>query len=81
MRNRLYGGVRGRKTKVGRILSFSSYSILKDCEVAVGRFFQSSASLHPPFRRCRQGAAHKAAAGHTLSIFISIFCFMGDIFP
>ena len=23
------------------------------CEVAVGRFFQSSASLHPPFRLCR----------------------------
>ena len=36
------------------------------CEVAVGRFFQSSASLHPPFRLCRQGAAHKAAAGHAL---------------
>ena len=28
MRNRTYGGVRGRKTKVGRKLSFSSYSIL-----------------------------------------------------
>ena len=27
MRNRTYGGVRGRKTKVGRKLSFSSYSI------------------------------------------------------
>ena len=27
MRNRMYGGVRGRKTKVGRKLSFSSYSI------------------------------------------------------
>lgn len=29
MRNRLYGGVRGRKTKVGRKLSFSSYSIAR----------------------------------------------------
>ncbi len=28
MRNRTYGGVRGRKTKVGRKLSFSSYSII-----------------------------------------------------
>ncbi len=28
MRNRTYGGVRGRKTKVGRKLSFSSYSIV-----------------------------------------------------
>ena len=27
MRTRMYGGVRGRKTKVGRKLSFSSYSI------------------------------------------------------
>ena len=27
MRNRTYGGVRGRKTKVGRKLSISSYSI------------------------------------------------------
>lgn len=27
MRNRTYGGVRGRRTKVGRKLSFSSYSI------------------------------------------------------
>ena len=43
MRNRTYGGVRGRKTKVGRKLSFSSYSIVgrhirnpslvKGCEV------------------------------------------------
>ena len=59
----------------------SAFVVLKDCEVAVGRFFQSSASLHPPFRLCRQGAAHKAAAGHALSISISIFCFLGDIFP
>ena len=28
MRTRMYGGVRGRKTKVGRKLSFSSYSIM-----------------------------------------------------
>ena len=28
MRARMYGGVRGRKTKVGRKLSFSSYSII-----------------------------------------------------
>ena len=28
MRDRMYGGVRGRKTKVGRKLSFSSYSIV-----------------------------------------------------
>jgi len=28
MRNRTYGGVRGRKMKVGRKLSFSSYSII-----------------------------------------------------
>ena len=28
MPNGTYGGVRGRKTKVGRKLSFSSYSIL-----------------------------------------------------
>ena len=27
MRTRMYGGVSGRKTKVGRKLSFSSYSI------------------------------------------------------
>ena len=27
MPNGMYGGVRGRKTKVGRKLSFSSYSI------------------------------------------------------
>ena len=27
MRTRMYGGVRGRKTKAGRKLSFSSYSI------------------------------------------------------
>ena len=40
MRNRTYGGVRGRKTKVGRKLSFSSYSIFsKDAlQVAVVRF-------------------------------------------
>ena len=29
MPNGTYGGVRGRKTKVGRKLSFSSYSIKK----------------------------------------------------
>ena len=29
MPNGTYGGVRGRKTKVGRKLSFSSYSIIK----------------------------------------------------
>ena len=28
MRTRMYGGVRGRKTKIGRKLSFSSYSII-----------------------------------------------------
>ena len=28
MRARMYGGVRGRKTKIGRKLSFSSYSII-----------------------------------------------------
>ena len=28
MRARMYGGVRGRKTKMGRKLSFSSYSII-----------------------------------------------------
>ena len=31
MPNGTYGGVRGRKTKVGRKLSFSSYSILFCC--------------------------------------------------
>ena len=30
MPNGTYGGVRGRKTKVGRKLSFSSYSIFVD---------------------------------------------------
>ena len=37
MPNGTYGGVRGRKTKVGRKLSFSSYSIqwLFDAEVRV----------------------------------------------
>lgn len=34
MPNGTYGGVRGRKTKVGRKLSFSSYSI-RDSEVVV----------------------------------------------
>ncbi len=29
MPNGTYGGVRGRKTKVGRKLSFSSYSIIQ----------------------------------------------------
>ena len=29
MRNRMYGGVGGRKTKVGRKLSFSSYPIVR----------------------------------------------------
>ena len=29
MRERMYGSVRGLKTKVGRKLSFSSYSILQ----------------------------------------------------
>ena len=29
MPNGTYGGVRGRKTKVGRKLSFSSYSIIR----------------------------------------------------
>ena len=32
MPNGMYGGVRGRKTKVGRKLSFSSYSIDYDRE-------------------------------------------------
>ena len=31
MPNGTYGGVRGRKTKVGRKLSFSSYSIVCVC--------------------------------------------------
>ena len=31
MPNGTYGGVRGRKTKVGRKLSFSSYSISRPC--------------------------------------------------
>ena len=34
MRTRMYGGVRGRKTKAGRKLSFSSYSIL-ECTAVV----------------------------------------------
>ena len=43
MRNRMYGGVRGRKTKVGRKLSFSSYSIMY---VGLGLFADHNVENH-----------------------------------
>ena len=52
MPNGTYGGVRGRKTKVGRKLSFSSYSILYGYDDSGGRvslawFRRNKFRLHP----------------------------------
>ena len=46
MPNGTYGGVRGRKTKVGRKLSFSSYSI-EICFRVFGGILFLSCSLEP----------------------------------
>ena len=45
MPNGTYGGVRGRKTKVGRKLSFSSYSIFKRTHLVGIVFAVSSISF------------------------------------
>ena len=46
MPNGTYGGVRGRKTKVGRKLSFSSYSIVWIIKSFIGRPYLT---FHQPF--------------------------------
>ena len=64
MPNGTYGGVRGRKTKVGRKLSFSSYSI----NILSIHFIAS----YEPWRRTKCGFSQRNLIISSLSLSIGI---------